>query len=261
MLLTMLLVLQAQNKDHRQARMVQSMRGKLREAELVADVLKGEVMRSAGWSVEEVNELIIKKTLGGPKRFRPKIREELQNELAALEKKYNRALARLKTNANSTRPPLPPPPAANSSSDPLVVATSAPSPMGGGGGLSTLDLEQVSELVEQVEALRVAVRSRDVTLARYMEEVERARAELRDLRILQDRLAVKERKLEALSDRQRESEALYQGALKAQEAAHEELEQARAEAELYREEGRLESEALKQQCIEQINQVRDLLQR
>jgi len=33
-----------------------------------------------------VNELIIKRTCGGPKRFRPKTREELQRDNAGLEK-------------------------------------------------------------------------------------------------------------------------------------------------------------------------------
>lgn len=74
-------------------------------------------------------------------------------------------------------------------------------------------LPQVSDLVEQVESLRVAVRSRDITLGRYTEEVERSRAELRELRVLQDRLAAREKKLEEARDRQREADALYQKAL------------------------------------------------
>jgi len=38
---------------------------------------------------EQVNELIILRTLGGPKRFRPKSREELQNELAVATRKLD----------------------------------------------------------------------------------------------------------------------------------------------------------------------------
>ena len=45
-------------------------------------------------AARKVNEDVIKKTLGGPKRFRPKSREELQNELAVAEKSLTRARAR-----------------------------------------------------------------------------------------------------------------------------------------------------------------------
>ena len=59
----------------RQSKMVQSLRSKLREQELVADVLKSEVINLKQCSKEEVNALVIAKTCGGPKRFRPKTRE------------------------------------------------------------------------------------------------------------------------------------------------------------------------------------------
>ena len=42
-----------------------------------------------------MNNFIIKKTIGGPKRFRPKSREELENELKELEIKYKRVVAQV----------------------------------------------------------------------------------------------------------------------------------------------------------------------
>jgi hypothetical protein len=86
----------------RQSKMVQSLRSKLREQELVADVLKAEVVNLKQCSKEEVNALVIAKTCGGPKRFRPKTREELQNELSVLEQKHTRALNKLKAAATAT---------------------------------------------------------------------------------------------------------------------------------------------------------------
>jgi hypothetical protein len=86
----------------RQSKMVQSLRSKLREQELVADVLKAEVVSLKQCSKEEVNALVIAKTCGGPKRFRPKTREELQNELSVLEQKHTRALNKLKAAATAT---------------------------------------------------------------------------------------------------------------------------------------------------------------
>jgi hypothetical protein len=238
------------------------MRGKVREAELVADVLKGELCRTSSLSLEEVNELIMKKTLGGPKRFRPKIREELQNELSTLERQYKRAMDKLKANA---RPTLPLPPTHHTQAEnrpPLMPNTPmAAQPSPGGAGPCTVDVQAVGELLEQVEALRVAVRSRDVTLNRYMEEVERARQDAREYRMVSDRLAARERKLESVSERLGQVEGLYQAALSAQDTAHEELATHKAMTQLAIDEGRLENEALKQQCLEHMAQARELLQR
>lgn len=66
--------------------------------------MKAELIQKAKdtMTMEDVNELVIKKTLDGPKRFRPKTREELQNELASLEKKHKRALDRLKEQPSSS---------------------------------------------------------------------------------------------------------------------------------------------------------------
>jgi hypothetical protein len=46
--------MQAQSKDHRRSAMIQNMRVKLREQELVSDVLKQELQRTSGLSPEEV---------------------------------------------------------------------------------------------------------------------------------------------------------------------------------------------------------------
>ena len=55
----------------------------MREQELAVDVLKEALIEGPRGQLtqEAVNELVILRTLGGPKRFRPKTREELQNEL------------------------------------------------------------------------------------------------------------------------------------------------------------------------------------
>lgn len=75
----------AESKEHRRSQLIQSLRDKLREQELAVDVLK-EALVERAMSEAQVNELVLLRTLGGPKRFRPKTREELQNELAAAHK-------------------------------------------------------------------------------------------------------------------------------------------------------------------------------
>lgn len=45
----------------------------------------------------------MKKTIGGPKRFRPKTREELENELGLTEKRLRLAMLKIKKLADTPR--------------------------------------------------------------------------------------------------------------------------------------------------------------
>eukprot|EP01038_Epipyxis_sp_PR26KG_P017529 gene17529-24299_t len=75
-------------KDNRRTQMIQALRNKIRDMELINDVLKEELKnKMEDASIEDVNNMIIRKTLGGPKRFRPLTREELENKIIELEKK------------------------------------------------------------------------------------------------------------------------------------------------------------------------------
>ena len=87
--------LSSKNRESSRSRQIQGLQSQLRGAELVADVLK-ETLTTASepMSPQDVNDLVIRKTLGGPKRFRPKTREELQNQVNDLELKYKRAFAK-----------------------------------------------------------------------------------------------------------------------------------------------------------------------
>ena len=72
------------NKQNKLAVRIQSMQKQHRELELVIDVLKGMMCESGRqWSRAEVDAALIKRATGGPKRFRPKIREELELEVRA----------------------------------------------------------------------------------------------------------------------------------------------------------------------------------
>ena len=86
--------LSSQNRESSRSRQIQGLQNQLRGAELVADVLKEKLTTSnTPMSPEDVNNMVITKTLGGPKRFRPQTREELQNQVQDLELKYKRAFA------------------------------------------------------------------------------------------------------------------------------------------------------------------------
>ena len=87
--------LASQNRESSRSRQIQGLQSQLRGAELVSDVLKETLTTSTtAMTPEEVNDLVIRKTLGGPKRFRPKTREELQNQVTELELKYKRVFAK-----------------------------------------------------------------------------------------------------------------------------------------------------------------------
>lgn len=81
---------------------IKALKAKLRDQEFMADVLKEEVVglrnkasevagERAGFDITAINQEVIDKTIGGPKRFRQLTREEIENnltELEILEKQY-----------------------------------------------------------------------------------------------------------------------------------------------------------------------------
>lgn len=73
-------------KDHRRTQIIQSMKKKLRDQELVSDVVKTELSKKCNMTEMEVNEFVIAKTISGPKRFRPLTRDELEKKIMELEK-------------------------------------------------------------------------------------------------------------------------------------------------------------------------------
>lgn len=79
-------------KDSRRTQMIQALRNKIKDMELTMDVMKEEIgkVRENPRSKEEVNDFVIRKTVGGPKRFRPQTREEMENRILELEKKAQR---------------------------------------------------------------------------------------------------------------------------------------------------------------------------
>lgn len=91
--------LRAQDKEHRRSALIQSLRKNMREQELIIDVLKqtlAEKLPEFKDSRALVNDFVIKKTVGGPLRFRPKTREELEQEMDQLNEKYKRVLGNLR---------------------------------------------------------------------------------------------------------------------------------------------------------------------
>ena len=133
-----------------------------------------------------VNELIIKKTCAGPKRFRPKTREELQLDCEKHTKENARLLKQvkaLKTKLDS----VPPVPGAGPATDVDAIApnstalpgpiglTSAPSPqmpLLSPVGKEEEMLQEIVELKNQVQTFRNKIKASDIQSIEQMREIQ-----------------------------------------------------------------------------------------
>ncbi|RHY30260.1 hypothetical protein DYB32_004528 [Aphanomyces invadans] len=153
--------MKAQDKEHRRSALIQNLRKQQRDQELVMEVLKDTLKTKVGEfnnSLDAVNDYILKKTLGGPKRFRPKTREEIELEFVELDKKYKRVLASLKRAKSVAAQDAPAedatPPADTSSTSAKGHSTSTDHRLG-------VDVEAMQR---EIESLRVLVAAKDNNL-------------------------------------------------------------------------------------------------
>ena len=172
-------------KDNRRTQMIQALRNKLRDQELVSDVVKAELSIRNEMSPDEVNAYIMRKTLGGPKRFRPLTREELENKISELEKKLKRADNAPKSAGNAQQTN-----ATSSSSNNVAVAVSRLTNNSGG---NSDDLSTMAKLADEVQNLRIILDSKDATIEQQKEDVSRLRARNSELRISDEELDFQDR--------------------------------------------------------------------
>uniref|UniRef100_K3WZD3 Uncharacterized protein n=1 Tax=Globisporangium ultimum (strain ATCC 200006 / CBS 805.95 / DAOM BR144) TaxID=431595 RepID=K3WZD3_GLOUD len=195
--------LKSQDKEHRRSALIQNLRKSMREHELVADVLKQtllEKMPEFQDSKALVNEFVIKKTIGGPLRFRPKTREELENDMEQLNEKYKKVLGNLRqvhqeaqNNAERGR-------SSKSESDDEEDDD-------GGFGNGEADAGDCSAPPpdpapqEEVDRLQVELTSKTITVHSQADEINALYAELDKLRVVQDQLERKKHKIALLEDK------------------------------------------------------------
>ncbi|CAM9236064.1 unnamed protein product [Ectocarpus sp. 6 AP-2014] len=245
----------AQGKDHRRSAMIRAMRTRLREQDLVVDVIKEELGLKTGMGKEETNDWVIRKTVGGP------LRRELQNELYRLEKKYRQALDKLKTRRTG-----------GDRDEGGVVETTAERSVvelerqGGGGGdtdqqASTRELMRLSEALEEVDALRVSVRSRDAALQAQAEAIDQLQLENRDLRGVQEKLGRKERRARELKRKHANLGEQHTALLEDFEASQEQVHHLKAQLALRKEEALAEADEFREQSLRQAEEVGVLLKR
>ncbi|CAM9301781.1 unnamed protein product [Ectocarpus sp. 13 AM-2016] len=245
----------AQGKDHRRSAMIRAMRTRLREQDLVVDVIKEELGLKTGLGKEETNDWVIRKTVGGP------LRRELQNELYRLEKKYRQALDKLKTRRTG-----------GDGDEGGVVGTTAErsrveleGQVGGGGDTdqqaSTKELMRLSEALEEVDALRVSVRSRDAALQAQAEAIDQLQLENRDLRGVREKLGRKERRARELKRKHANLGEQHTALLEDFEASQEQVHHLKAQLALRKEEALAEADEFREQSLRQAEEVGVLLKR
>lgn len=169
-------------KDNRRTQMIQALRNKLRDQELVSDVTKEELSRRNDMSADEVNAYIMRKTLGGPKRFRPLSREELETKISELERKLKRAGdIPSKSSVNQANN-------VSSSSNVSFSRLSNDNPTSAADDLST-----IAKLADELLNLRTAVDSKDATIEQQKEDVSRLRARNSELRVTDEEMDFQDR--------------------------------------------------------------------
>ncbi|KDO31737.1 hypothetical protein SPRG_03657 [Saprolegnia parasitica CBS 223.65] len=206
-------VMKAQDNEHRRSALIQSLRKKQREQDLLIDVLKEALATKA----PEFQD-------SGPKRFRPKTREELELEFLDLDKKYKRVVQSLK----STKAAM----ASNAKEEEASPQDNrdAHEDDDEAKSIAANDAEAVKTLQEEVDRLRIAIASKDVNLQAQLTEIETLQRQLAQLTAIQDKCDRAKQKYaaskEALGKIEHDSIQLIQQKEKESEA------RAQAEAEL-----------------------------
>jgi len=192
-------------KDNRRAQMIQELRKKIRTHETINDIIKEELQKRTETTIEEANNMIIRKTLAGPKRFRPLSREELENKIIDLEKR----LAKKTSAAIGKAPPGPPisngvsgtsgtaDAKADSKDDPRTTQLSS---SGGGGGTGDKidDIGKFVAFVDEIDNLRRVIKAKDTQMDAQKEEIIRLRSRNAQLVVVEEDEEFRDKEVEDL---------------------------------------------------------------
>ena len=253
------------------------------------DVLR-EALTDRGMEATQVDELIIKKTLGGPKRFRPKTREEMALELVEmtkqnekLQKKVARAKVLLKNQASSIAE------AGSGPSNPLTIPSSTGKKAAATEGLtverpvveaapsSTLaslvspqfeeepgaitEGDRVSDLAEEVATLRAALAAKQRVLTDKLRENERLQAGEREARRAAERAEAQKHKYRELKDAYRDQHARLTLAMTEKESVSSQLRSKIEELRVVTETAEVRIQAKDEECLTRMGDLKDAIER
>lgn len=252
--------LKALNKDNMRTQMIQALRKKIRDIELVVDVLKQELKNKAEMTGEEVNEYIMRKTLGGPKRFRPLTREELETKISELEKKYEMTEKKLaKRVASDTN--------ATAVTGAVNSKKSGASALGSGVNANTnatvaaADLSRFAQNEVQLDELQNTVAVKNNLLAQYKEELVRLRARNNELLCSEEECEIVEILNDELKQELKTAREEVDALNRQMISYHEEFIQQRNDSNMETELKFIDNESLQEQCNKLLQYNSSLLKR
>lgn len=238
------------SKDNRRTQMIQSLKKKLKEQEFVSDVLKEELGKKAELSREEVCDYVVRKTISGPKRFRPLTREELELQIIELEKKVKTKSAQSSVSSieRSTKE--------TSSNVRKSTPTSAPEEKD-----DIQSLSRISELESSLTDSNQLCERREIVINQLKEEISRLRATNSQLMAVEEERDNIERQFNDLTLRYERVVEELEDALHKAGLYQEEAFQTRSECEMELEQQAVEIEGLREQCEKGLKQNTQLLRR
>lgn len=284
-----LAVAKAASREHRRSALIQQLKAAIKDQQNVVDVLR-EALTDRGMEATQVDELIIKKTLGGPKRFRPKTREEMALELVEmtkqnekLQKKVARAKVLLKNQASSIAE------AGSGPSNPLTIPSSTGKKAAATEGLtverpvveaapsSTLaslvspqfeeepgaitEGDRVSDLAEEVATLRAALAAKQRVLTDKLRENERLQAGEREARRAAERAEAQKHKYRELKDAYRDQHARLTLAMTEKESVSSQLRSKIEELRVVTETAEVRIQAKDEECLTRMGDLKDAIER
>lgn len=256
------------SKDNRRTQLIQALRNKIKDLELINDIVKEELTRKSEMATDEVNELIIRKTLGGPKRFRPLSREELENKILDLERRAS------SSNGGNTvsRKPADISTNAEAKSERLVAENKTSARNNGADSKSNAadEVKQYSNslptlidsaaLIDEVQNLRNQLATKEQQVGAQRDEIVRLRARNAELISLEEDMEFFEKDIKDTRDKNEELMRHVEQVTRQLAAANEIVSKFKAENLKVLEEEQLEIEGLHKQCEKLLKQNATLLE-
>ena len=234
------------SQDNRRTQMINALKDKLDEYEAILNYLKIEFTKNTELSMEDVNNMIIKKTLDGPKTFRPATREEMENRIIDLEKKVKKISSSSEKHGSSGGG------SANSSRRPSIAneKTSLPE-----------DIQRMGNMIAEISSHKTTIKVKDQLFEQQKGEIVRLKLRNAELKSLDEEANLQEstiRELKSSNDRLHAELDIY--SKKIAELTEENM-ILQSDNELGVEQQHLELEGLQDQCERLLQQNASLLGR
>lgn len=167
-------VVRAKQTEGYRSKLIDSLKKELKQQALVSDVLKQQLCDVTGMGLTDVNDEVLRKTVGGPLRFRPVSRESLQNDLKAANARIRTLKKKLQKRSTESR----------------SQTSSSVGPVSGSSDVSQEDYLNLQQLAQRLQE----------RLEKAMTETEVARGEMQNMRRKESERKMKMRKLQKSAD-------------------------------------------------------------